>query len=185
MGTDRLGSSHSKLSHARGRNGCYLFTCTPPDCMWDQELAKATARARNGALTHPPTPRRRHGVRNARLAECDRARERTPRRRLPPACGFARHITRPPPPTLAAARSSPVGRPNRSLAADTARGAVMGGAKVRRNEVTQRHLEHLRWRIATLRAISAEFGAECSGDVDRLISDLVRLEQQTANKTRE
>lgn len=53
------------------------------------------------------------------------------------------------------------------------------------NEVTQRHLEHVRWRIATLRAIRADVDGECSGNVARLISDLVQLEQQTANKTRE
>ena len=53
------------------------------------------------------------------------------------------------------------------------------------NEVTQRHLEHLRWRIATLRAIRAEVDAACSGTVDRLMSDLVQLEQQRSHKTQE
>lgn len=53
------------------------------------------------------------------------------------------------------------------------------------NEVTQRHLEHVRWRIATLRAIRPEIGAECSGNIDRLISDLVELEQQATRKAQE
>lgn len=51
------------------------------------------------------------------------------------------------------------------------------------NDVTQRHLEHLQWRVATLRAIRAEVGAECLGNVDRLISDLVKLGQQTSNES--
>jgi hypothetical protein len=42
------------------------------------------------------------------------------------------------------------------------------------NDVTERHFEHLRWRIDTLRTLRSAVRPECSDAFERLISDLER-----------